>query len=482
MNGKSKGPGVVRSGRTSSSSSPKPRRSGARDIAHAVLMELELHGGWADECLEKALGLAHPHPRDRVLAHELIYGVLRFQGILDWRINFIAVRPVARVPRFVRAALRLGTYQLLYLDKIPQSAAINESVLLVKRYGPRGGDHWARFVNAVLRALTRDPAPSLPDETGDPIGYLALSFSCPPWLVERWLNRYGMDRARVVGKAMLTRPPLTLRANSLKGERDQLMATFAEAGYTVSPTPISPFGFIVEKPGRVTEFPGFAEGMFYVEDEAAQLIPPLLDPQPGERILDACAAPGGKATHLAALMDNRGTVVATDINPSRLRLVHENAARLGMTIIECHECDWTAPQEQPPVAPFQPLSFDAILVDAPCSGLGILKRHPEGKWQKDPASIAQCQRKQLALLEKVSVLLRPGGRLVYSTCSTELEENEQVIDRFCEANKAFTLETVKPWVPLAGPSLLTPLGDLSTVDHMHTMDGFFAARLRKAGS
>jgi 16S rRNA (cytosine967-C5)-methyltransferase len=239
----------------------------------------------------------------------------------------------------------------------------------------------------------------------------------------------------------------------------------------------------LEKQGAITDLPLFDEGAFYVEDEAAQLVPLLLDAQPGERILDACAAPGGKATHLAAIMHNRGQIIALDQSAARLQLLVDNCRRLGLSIITPVQMDVARLHDSASSrAPVFSKPFDRILVDAPCSGFGVLRRHPEAKWHKHEDLLLQQQARQLIILAHVSRLLRPGGIIVYSTCSTEIEENEQVIERFCSDNHNFSREAAVPWLPIPGHSLVNPDGDLSTMlaPHSYSMDGFFAARLRKA--
>ena len=462
--------------------SPSKRRGGARAVAQAVLVELERAGGMADDLLDDRLDRCGLDARDRGLSIELTYGVLRHQATLDWRLDQVADQAVRRLPSFVRNALRAGAYQLLYLDRIPPSAAVNDSVELVKRGRPSARKRWAPFVNAVLRALIREPVPPWPDPIKDPVAALSIRYACPSWLTERRLTRLGPEQAEALCRATLTIPPLTFRTNTLRVGREELLADLARAGYATRPTPVSPLGLVVDKCGRVTDLPQFGRGLCYVEDEAGQLVPPLLDPQPGERLLDACAAPGGKATHLAALMQSRGEIVAMDRSPDRLRLLQENCRRLGVTIITPVQADLTSGRDRAASRLLGDRPFDGILVDAPCSGLGVLKRHPEAKWQKTAGALLRHQATQLHLLERASALLRPGGRIVYSTCSTEPEENEHVIDRFCKKHKEFRRESVEPWLPQAGQFLLTVQGDLSTIPfmHSHSLDGFFACRLRKA--
>lgn len=472
-----KSPLSPQSSALSTASGPSP----ARKVAHQVLCTLERTDGFADELLDDAFGRMQLDARDRRLGMELTYGVLRRQASLDWRLDHVTDRPVARLPVPVRIALRLGAYQLLHLDKIPPSAAVNESVALAAGRRDRASARWRGLTNAVLRGLTRRPPPALPDPARDPVQALALRDSCPAWLVERWLGRYGYDMCERLCRATLLVPPFTLRTNTLKLTREDLLARLTRAGLVVRPTPISPVGVAVEKQGGVTDLPHYREGLYYVEDEAAQLVPPLLAPQPGERVLDACAAPGGKATHLAERMQDRGEVVAVDRSELRLRLLRENCARLGISIVRPIEHDWCAPSGGRRNPALEEISFDCALVDAPCSGLGVLKRHPEAKWRKGADMLAAQHERQLAILHQVAALLRPGGRLVYSTCSTEPEENEHVIGQFSKNHAEFRRESVEPWLPEGRRTLLTSQGYLSTLASMTSMDAFFACRLHKAG-
>lgn len=455
---------------------------GARRVALETLLAIERTEVFADDALDRSLSRAGLDVRDRALAFELVYGVLRHRATLDWRLDQVADRTIARLPSLVRIALRLGAYQLLYLGRIPPSAAVNESVKLM-RFGPhRQSKAWTGFVNAVLRSLIREPTPPWPDPAKDPVTALSVRYSCPTWLTQRWLHRFGFATAQSLCSATNTIPPLTIRTNTLRLTRDALEADLVRAGYQVSPTTVSPVGLVLEKCGPVTELPQFRAGAFYVEDEAGQLVPLILDPQPGERVLDACAAPGGKATHLAALMQNRGEIVAIDRSQRRLRLLQENCRRLGVRILTTVTADMTRDlrEEGKVGGGLFNERFDRILLDAPCSGLGVLRRHPEGKWQKAASLLAPYQATQIQMLEQAGRLLRPGGVLVYSTCSTEPDENEDVIEHFCKAHAEFRREPVSSWLPPTACVLLNAQGDLSTMFAPYPMDAFFAARLRKA--
>lgn len=457
---------------------------GARRVALETLLAIERAKVFADDALDRSLSRAGLDVRDRALVFELVYGVLRHRTTLDWRLDHVVNRRIARLPSLVRMALRLGAYQLLYLGKIPPAAAVNESVKLVQLGKPRPSQDWTGFVNAVLRSLIREPTPPWPDPAENPVAALSVRFSCPTWLTQRWLDRFGFAAAESLCRATITIPPLTIRTNTLRLTRDALEGDLVRAGYQVKATDISPVGLILEKCGPITELPQFQAGAFYVEDEAGQLVPLILDPQPGERVLDACAAPGGKATHLAALMQNRGKIVAIDRSQRRLRLLQENCWRLGVQIITTVTADITQDLRKEGTVKGGRLDepFDRILLDAPCSGLGVLRRHPEGKWQKDEGLLARHQATQLRMLEHVSHLLRPGGVLVYSTCSTEHDENEDVIEDFCKAHAEFRREPVSSWLPPTACVLPNAQGDLSTMFSPYSMDAFFAARLRKVAA
>jgi 16S rRNA (cytosine967-C5)-methyltransferase len=462
----------------------------ARAIALSLLVESVKSEEGVDVLLDRALARCSFDSRERALTVEITYGVLRRLATIDWRLEPVLEKPLPRLPVAVQMLLRLGAYQLLFLDRIPQSAAVNESVNLARAFAGTLGRDWSGFVNAVLRALLRHPPQPWPSMDLDASQGLALRYSVPGWLSRRWVERLGVASAEMACEGVSVAPPFTLRVNHLITTRDTLLETFAQLGIAAKPTSVSPFGILIEDGGSVPSLPGFHEGSFYVEDEAAQLIPPLLDPQPGDIVLDACAAPGGKSTHLADLMHNKGIIYAVDRKGARLELLRSNCHRLGVQIVVPIVGDIRQPREwvptietaespsvkKPKVAD---LSVDRILVDAPCSGLGVLRRHPEAKWRKDERALPRHQALQCQILEAVAPCLRPGGVLVYSTCSTEPEENEQVIERFCRAHAEFQRESVVSWLPPAAQRFVTEQGAFSTVGNQFSMDGFYAARLRK---
>ena len=462
----------------------------ARAIALSLLVESVKSEEGVDVLLDRALARCSFDSRERALTVELTYGVLRRLATIDWRLEPVLEKPLPRLPVAVQMVLRLGAYQLLFLDRIPQSAAVNESVNLAKGFAGTLGRDWSGFVNAVLRALLRHPPQPWPSMDHDAAQALAVRYSVPDWLSRRWVERLGVASAEAACEGVSVAPPLTLRVNQLITTREALLETFAQAGIAAKPTSVSPFGILIENGGLVPSLPGFQEGAFYVEDEAAQLIPLLLDPQPGDIVLDACAAPGGKSTHVADLMQNKGTIYAVDRKGARLDLLRSNCHRLGVKIVVPIVGDIRQPHEWVPMietagppserkAGVGEPSVDRILVDAPCSGLGVLRRHPEAKWRKDEQALPRHQALQSQILEAVVPCLRPGGVLVYSTCSTEPEENEDVIERFCRAHAEFQRESVVPWLPPAARGFVTEQGALATMGNRFSMDGFYAARLRK---
>ena len=456
--------------------------SSARAIALSLLVESDKSEEGVDVLLDRALARCSFDSRDRALTVELTYGVLRRLATIDWRLQPVVDKPLLRLPVAVQMVLRLGAYQLLFLDRIPQSAAVNESVNLTRAFASTVGRDWSGLVNAVLRSLLRHPLEPWPSMDQDSAQALAVKYSVPIWLSRRWVERLGPVAAEAACEGVSVAPPMTLRVNQLVTTRAALLKKFAQAGITARPTIVSPFGIVLEDGGPVPLLPGFQEGAFYVEDEAAQLVPLLLDPQPGEIVLDACAAPGGKSTHLAELMQNKGTIYAVDRSGARLDLVRTNCRRLGVQNVVPIAGDIREPREWVPsvkkTAVGQP-PVDRILVDAPCSGIGVLRRHPEAKWRKDEHAFPRHQALQSQILEAVAPCLRPGGVLVYSTCSTEPEENEDVIERFCRAHIEFQRESVVRWLPPEAQGFVTEQGAFSTVGNQFSMDGFYAARLRK---
>lgn len=442
-----------------------------RRLAFDILNRVEA-GAYADLALDAALSRERDiDPRDRGLLTELVYGVLRQRGILDYALGRFCSQPLAKVEPRVLTLLRLGAYQLLLLDRVPAPAAVFETVELGRRAGLTRA---TGFINAVLRALLRgrDSLP-WPDSVESPLEHLQHALSLPAWLARRWLTEFGGEEAVALAEAMRQPAPFTLRVNTLQTSRGVLLGALEEAGHIATATRYAPEGVTFVNRGKAP-LPGSDSGWFQVQDEASMLIPHLLAPQSGERILDACAAPGGKTTEIAALTGNAARILALDLHPQRVALVAEGARRLRCAGIETRCWDLTAPP-----AFLAAGSFDRILVDAPCSGLGVLRRNPETRWRRTEAEIAAMARLQRTILANVAGLLRPGGVLLYSLCTTTPEETEGVVEAFLAGHADFAREDLRPHFP-QWPGLFDERGALRTFPHRHGgMDAFFAVRFRR---
>lgn len=443
-------------------SAPAP----ARAAAARVLERVERDGAFADLALEAELDRRPLEPRDRGLATELVYGTLRWQRYLDWILAPHCRRALDSLDPRVRVLLRMTAYQLARLERVPAFAAVNDAVTLA-----RGTPGVAELVNAVLRSLARrgarerEPAPP-----ADPVEALATRCSFPTWLAERWVARYGVDEARALMSAMNERPPLTVRANALRLTREALTERLSlEERLATRPTAHAPEGLVVEHGGPPGAWRAFAEGACTVQDEASMLVARLLEPRPGDTVADVCAAPGTKTTHLAELMADQGRVLAFDRERARLARVAEATARLGLQSVETIEGAVEA------LAGRFPAACDGVLVDAPCTNLGVLRRHPEVKWRRAPRDLPVSAARQRAILDAAASLVRPGGRLVYATCSLEPEENDDVARAFLAAHPDFAVDP-----PAAFPLALGADGVLRCLPHRHATDGFTAIRFRRA--
>ncbi|MGA6924275.1 MAG: 16S rRNA (cytosine(967)-C(5))-methyltransferase RsmB [Desulfosarcina sp.] len=411
--------------------------------------------------------------RDRALFNQLVYGVIRWRLRLDSLIAAYTVRSLNNVSPPILNILRTGVYQLLFMDRIPPSAAVNTAVNLVRYIGAANA---AGFVNAVLRNVIREPDRfDLPDAVGAPIDHLAISESIPHWLIERWIERMGFAETRRLCRAVNAIPPITLRCNRLKNNPAELLRALADQADRVEVLDDLPDAIDLARPHcAISSMQAFLEGRFAVQDGGAQLVSMLLAPQPGEMVLDACAGLGGKTTHLAQLMNNQGSLIAMDNVSGKLTSIDKEARRLGVSIIRTRHADLNRP-----IASTTPDRFDRVLLDAPCSGLGVLRRNPDAKWSARKRDLTRFSRRQTRFLDHVAPLVKIDGILVFAVCSMEPEENERVIETFLKKHPNFVISGSRAinekWVlPFMGED-----GFLRTVPHIHRMDGFFAARLKR---
>ena len=439
----------------------------ARLAAFEILRRVEEEGAFAAPLLAAtAEGL---RAEDRALCYELVLGCLRWQLWLDRAAAHYAGRDAASLDPPVRRALRLGLYQLRFLTRVPASAAVNESVNLTHGAGLRSA---APLVNAVLRRATREPDYDPASAAADPVERISVQTSHPAWLVARWAEALGEDEARAFARSNNAPAPAAFRLNPLRAESRGLVEQLAEAGVAVVPSEVAPGGWRVEGAQDASALLRLwaAEGLIYMQDEASQLVSHVLGARAGERVLDVCAAPGSKATHAAILAGDRARVAACDLYGHRLRLVRESAARQGLKSVATVALDAGAP------LPFAERSFDRVLVDAPCTGTGTLRHNPEIRWRITPGDLGELAALQLRILRNASLAVAPGGRLVYSTCSVEPEENEAVVAAFLEAAGGFRQVRAEP----APARLLTASGAARTWPHRDGSDGFFVAAFERA--
>jgi 16S rRNA (cytosine967-C5)-methyltransferase len=434
--------------------------------------------------LPAALALVRPalhDERDRALATDLVTGALRWQRQLDHLIEHFAKRPVSKLDFEVLQTLRLGAYQLLRLDRVPASAAVNDAVALTRKAKKTSA---AGLVNAVLRAIAQNkhslPLPERPP-AGDPLPYLEIGLSHPGWLASRWLKRYGLAVAEARELFNNSPAPLTIRVNHLKTDAGALMDALASYGVLLERCRYAPDGFIVQA-GNPLRTPLAASGLFFVQDEASQLVTLLGAPQAGMRVLDTCASPGGKTTMMAAIAKDRAAIVAADVRNARIQLLKETVSCSGTRSVRIVQADLEAG------LPFNPI-FDLVFVDAPCSGLGTIRRDPDIRWRRTESDLHKLANAQRTMIGHASEAVRPGGRLVYATCSSEPEENEEVVERFLADLKGGTLDTVEfelvdlrkekpPYFTTLEP-MIDDDGFLRTSPDKHGLEAFFGAVMRR---
>ena len=410
--------------------------------------------------------------RDRGLAAEIVAGTLRWQRSLDHLVVHFARRPAAKLDIDVLLILRLSLYQLLHLDRVPASAVVDDAVDLVRAARKPSA---TGFVNAVLRSTLREkhrlpfpPRPAAGDRAAA-IDYLGITHSHPEWLVTRWLDRHGFEAAERWVRFNNETPALTLRATRLRTTRDDLGAVLAESGVEPETTRYAPDGLVVTAGNPVRQAP---HGQFVVQDEASQLVPLVVDARPGERVLDLCASPGGKTTAMAVDMNDTGQLVACDVRDRRVSLLRDTVHASGARQIRVVHVSSVG------ALPFTQ-RFDRVLVDAPCSGLGTLRRDPDIRWRRAEAELPGLAANQGALLDRAAAVVSAGGRLVYATCSSEPEENEAVVDAFLAAHPEFQLLDLRAAGHRLAPALLDERGMLRTLPFEHGLEAFFAAAFKR---
>lgn len=431
-----------------------------------LLDRLDQTDAYADLLYESEMRRSKYGELDRALIQQIFYGTVRWRKRLEWIVSKFYQGNYAKAPRFVHYILESACYQLLFLNKIPAYAVLNEAVELGKK---KGGKFWARKINAVLRALQRGlPFVEYPDVDRDPITGIAIRYSHPEWLVERWINQWGRDATLALCQANNVNPQLSIRVNRLKTEAAEIQEMLARAKITAQVTEYLSDFLHVDQLTDLLQLSPFQQGYFSVQDVSAGLACQLLHPQPGERIIDLCAAPGGKATYIAELTQDNSYIIAVDVNESRLNLVAKNRDRLGLRSLHLIVADGTKFRCEP---------VDRLILDAPCSGLGVLAKRVDLRWKRTPQQIQELTQLQMQLINNAAALLKPGGVMVYCTCTIEPAENQQIVEQFLKQRPEFSIEPASRFVPSA---VTTPEGYILTLPHVHGMDGSFAARLRKS--
>ncbi len=434
-----------------------------RATAMKVLLAVHEKGAYANIALADALRRCRFNEQDRRFATELVYGVVKAGETLDWMIQCYSNRPLHKMTPYVREILRLGIFQLFFLDRIPPSAVCNEATELAKKYGHTGT---AKFVNAVLRTAVREPEKvNVPDD--DEVSYLAVRFQHPRWLIRKWLQMFG--RTETEQLCIFDNAPavLSLRTNLLRISRDDLSLLLQREGAAIRLSNWTPEGILCTGHQALDSLLPLREGLCQVQDESSMQVAHVVAPQPGEFVIDMCSAPGGKTTHLAERMKNQGKILALDIYEAKLAYIEKNAKRLGISIIQTKCLDARAAGE------IYNGKADRVLVDAPCSGLGVLRRRPDARWRKKEEDIGQLPLLQRAILDSAALAVRPGGVIVYSTCTIVPQENEEVVQSFLHDHDNFRLDAAGSYLPLQ-PSKKDMVQFYPQRDGI---DGFFIARL-----
>lgn len=439
----------------------------ARLTALQALLRVDVEQGYSNLVLAQALKKANLEPRDAAFSSTLFYGVLERRMTLDSVIAQYSKIPIRKISPDVLEILRMGIYQLCYLDKIPQSAAVNEAVKLTRSCKKEKA---AGFVNGILRSFLRDGCALRLPEGCTPQERLSLEYSCPVWLIRMWQKHYGEQNTQQLLQSLSGRPPLTARLNLLRGPEEQLLENLTKTGIQARVIEGIPGAVELEHTGAIEKNSCFQRGDFHIQDLASQLCCLALAPQPGERVIDVCSAPGGKAFTLAELMQNRGELLAFDLYASKVGLIQEGAKRLGLSIIKAAVRDASKPDSSLPKA-------DRVLCDAPCSGLGIIRRKPEIRY-KTPDSLDSLPNLQYLILCSSAQLVREGGTLVYSTCTLNSKENSKVADRFLQEHPEFAPH------PIVFPAGIQrnqwePEHQCTLMPHLHGTDGFFISAFKR---
>ncbi|HZK33221.1 MAG TPA: 16S rRNA (cytosine(967)-C(5))-methyltransferase RsmB [Tissierellaceae bacterium] len=440
-----------------------------REISFNILNEIYNRNAFSNIIINQHLK-NETDKRKENLVREIVYGVLENYIYIDYIISKASNIKKKKIHPKILIVLRIGIYQLLFMDNIPSRAAINESVNLAKKHGHRGS---VRFVNGVLRNIDRNKEKFMVIEEKDDVSRISIKYSHPKWMVRRWVEDYGVEFAEKLSKANNETPKLNIRVNNLKTNKDKLVKSLEDYGFFVKSGEYAEDTLIIDNPTRINQLYEFKEGHFFIQDESSTLVGQIMDPKPGSTIIDLCSAPGGKATHLAEKMNNTGRIISKDIYEHKIRLINENSKRLGINIIESGISDALTIDKS------LINKGDYVLVDAPCSGLGLIRRKPEIKMNKEEKDIKDLTKIQMTILINAKTYTKPGGILVYSTCTIEKEENINLIERFLNESPEFKLISIKDKIKNTRNLGTLDKGYIQLYPHIHNTDGFFVSKMIK---
>ncbi|MEK4565379.1 16S rRNA (cytosine(967)-C(5))-methyltransferase RsmB [Alkalihalobacillus sp. FSL R5-0424] len=439
-----------------------------RESALDVLLKIEKNQAYSHLLLNETRKKAGLDRRDSALLTEIVYGTIQRKLTLDYYIKPLIKKDLAKLDTWVLVLLRLSVYQMVYLDRVPERAVVHEAVTIAKSLGHKG---ISGMVNGVLRSFQRTERPSF-NAIKDPVERLSIQTSHPSWLLKRWIEQYGLEETEAMCMENLTPAPVSMRVNVVKTSREALLDQLAEEGIEARPAELTEDGIIIVK-GAVFESPAYLSGLMTAQDESSMLVARALAPEEGMKVLDTCAAPGGKTTHLAERMNNQGEVLALDLHPQKVKLIKQQASRLELSIIEAQALDARKLVDHTE-------RYDRVLVDAPCTGFGVLKRKPDIKWAKSEKDVQQIATIQKDILQAASTCVSIGGLLVYSTCTVDKDENEETVKAFLAENPQFSLDaSLKDRLPKALDSDRFTDGMVTVLPQDHHSDGFFITALKR---
>lgn len=441
----------------------------AREVALKILYDIDEKGAYSNISINRYFSGNKLKDLDKTFITELVYGTIKRKLTLDWVIGKFSSIKLSKISPWIINILRMGTYQLLFTDKIPETAACNESVKLAKRYGHSAS---SGFVNAILRNIAKNKSNiKYPEKDKDILKFLSVKYSYPEWIIKKWIDSYGESFTEELLISNNETPELSIRVNTNKISRDDLIEELHKSGYDTIKGKYINESLIIKNPDSIANMESYKKGFFQVQDESSMLVAKVLDPKPGELVIDVCSAPGGKATHIAELMKNKGMVIARDIHEHKIKLIESASKRLGLENIRTELFDATTVDKS------YIHKADRVLVDAPCTGLGIIRRKPDIKWERstyDAENIIELQKK---ILHASSTYVKTGGTLVYSTCTINHDENEKVVMSFINENKFFKLEDISEYLPENLHKDEAKKGYMQLFPNVDRIDGFFIARL-----